>query len=83
MRSGRSIGGGLGVGTEPRAWLGSQGAATDICKVVVPSNDGGDETKVVEQWKGTRQVTVEPGKTYQFILTDSGQQLATTTARGK
>ena len=45
--------------------------------------DGGDETKVVEQGKGTRQVTVEPGKTYQYILTDSGQQLATTTAKAK
>jgi hypothetical protein len=47
------------------------------------SVDGGDETKVVEQGKGTREVTVEPGKTYRYILTDSGQQLATTTVKGK
>jgi hypothetical protein len=36
----------------------------------------GVETKVVEQGKGTRRVTVERGKTYQFILTDAGEQLA-------
>jgi hypothetical protein len=47
------------------------------------SVDGGDETKVVEQAKGTREVTVEPGKTYQYILTDAGQQLATTSVKAK
>ncbi len=47
------------------------------------SVDGGDETKVVEQGKGTRQVSVEPGKTYRYILTDSGRELATVTVRGK
>lgn len=35
-----------------------------------------DETFVVEQGKGTRRVTVDRGKTYLFILTDSGKQLA-------
>jgi len=45
--------------------------------------DGADETKVVEQGKGTRQMTVEAGKTYQYILTDSGQQLATTSVQAK
>lgn len=45
--------------------------------------DGADETKIVEQGKGTREVTVEAGKTYQYILTDSGQQLATTTVKAK
>ena len=30
-----------------------------------------------------RQVSVEPGKTYRYILTDSGQELATTTAKAK
>lgn len=38
--------------------------------------DGQDETFLVEQGKGTRSVTVELGKNYQFILTDAGQQLA-------
>ena len=47
------------------------------------SVDGGDETKVVEQGKGTRQMTVEPGKTYKYILTDAGQQLGTTTVKAK
>ena len=47
------------------------------------SVDGGDETKVVEQGKGMRQVTVEPGKSYKYILTDAGRQLATDTAKGR
>jgi|ERR1043166_1612167 hypothetical protein len=38
--------------------------------------NGQDPTFVVEQGKGTRTVTVERGKNYLFILTDSGQQLA-------
>jgi hypothetical protein len=37
---------------------------------------GQDETFLVEQGKGTRSVTVERGKNYLFILSDSGQQLA-------
>jgi hypothetical protein len=38
---------------------------------------GGDDEKfLVEQGKGTRSVTVERGKNYLFILSDSGQQLA-------
>jgi hypothetical protein len=39
---------------------------------------GGEEEEkfIVEQGKGTRRATVERGKTYSFILTDSGQQLA-------
>lgn len=36
-----------------------------------------DEIFVVEQGKGTRQVTVEPGKEYLYILTDAGKRLAT------
>ena len=47
------------------------------------SVDGGEETKVVEQGKGTRQISVESGKTYRYILTDSGQQLATTTVKAR
>ena len=71
---------GQSPGTQTLTWDG--GPEHPYAEVWVKV-DGGDETKVVEQGKGTRQVTVEPGKTYQFILTDSGQQLATTTARGK
>ena len=45
--------------------------------------DGADETFIVEQGKGTREVTVELGKTYLFILTDAGQRLATVTVTVK
>jgi hypothetical protein len=45
--------------------------------------DGGDEKKIVEQGKGSRQVQVRAGKIYRYILTDSGQELATTTVKGK
>ena len=45
--------------------------------------DGGDERKIVEQGKGSRQVQVKAGKTYLYILTDSGKRLATTTVKGK
>ena len=45
--------------------------------------DADDETFIVEQGKGTRQVTIEPGKTYLFILTDAGQRLATVTVTVK
>ncbi len=39
--------------------------------------DDQDETFVVEQGKGTREVTVEPGKTYLYILADNNTRLAT------
>ena len=39
--------------------------------------NGGDETKIVEQGKGGRQVIGELGKTYLYILTDDGKTLAT------
>ena len=39
--------------------------------------NGGDATFVVEQGKGGRQVTVERGKAYLYILTDDGKTLAT------
>lgn len=45
--------------------------------------DGEDETKIVEQGKGSRRATVEPGKTYRYILTDSSQTLATVTVKTK
>lgn len=45
--------------------------------------DGQDATKIVEQGKGSRRVEVESGKTYRFILTDSGKELATVTVKAK
>ena len=45
--------------------------------------DGEDSKFVVEQGKGAKVVKVEAGKTYQYILTDSGQQLATVTVQAK
>jgi hypothetical protein len=39
--------------------------------------NNGDETFVVEQAKGVRQVTVERGRSYEYILTDAGKTLAT------
>jgi hypothetical protein len=45
--------------------------------------DDGDETFVVEQGKGTRQVTVEPGKSYLYILTDASKRLATVTVKSQ
>ena len=41
------------------------------------------ETLVVRSGKGSREVTIESGKTYLYILKDAGQQLATDTAKGK
>jgi hypothetical protein len=40
-----------------------------------------DEKFVIEQGKGSRQMVVEPGKTYLYILTDSGTTLATVTVK--
>ena len=71
---------GQAPGTQTLTWDG--GPDHPYAEVWV-SVDGGQERKVVEQGKGTRQVSVEPGKTYRYILTDSGQQLATDTATGK
>lgn len=45
--------------------------------------DGGDPAFVVELGKGSRRVTVEPGRTYRYILTDSGKDLSTVTVRGQ
>jgi len=45
--------------------------------------DDGDETFIVEQGKGARQVTVEPGKTYLYILADAGKRLATVTVKSQ
>jgi hypothetical protein len=45
--------------------------------------DDGDETFIVEQGKGARQVTVEPGKTYLYILSDAGKRLAAVTVKSR
>jgi hypothetical protein len=39
--------------------------------------NNGDEQFLVEQGKGLRQVPVERGKQYTYILTDAGKTLAT------
>ena len=43
--------------------------------------DDQDEKFVIEQGRGSRQMVVEPGKTYLYILTDSGVRLATVTVK--
>jgi hypothetical protein len=45
--------------------------------------DNTDETFVVESGKGTRQMTVEVGKTYIFKLSDAGEVLASVTVTAK
>jgi len=45
--------------------------------------DDGEETFVVEQAKGTRQVIVEWGRTYLYILSDAGKRLATVTVKSR
>jgi hypothetical protein len=43
--------------------------------------DDQDEKLVIEQGKGSRQMVVEPGKSYLYILRDSGTRLATVTVK--
>ena len=66
-------------GTRTLTWDG--GPDHPYAEVWVKVGDE-DETKVVEQGKGSRAVTVEPGKTYLYILTDSGERLATDSVKG-
>ncbi len=61
-------------GTKTLTWDG--GPDHPYAEVWVKVDDQ-DEKFVVEKGKGTREVTVEPGNTYLYILTDSGKQLAT------
>jgi hypothetical protein len=75
-----SIPAGESEGTTTLAWDG--GADHPYAEVWVKVDDG-DETKVVEQGKGNRTMTVKAGKTYTYILTDAGQQLATVRVRAK
>ncbi len=44
--------------------------------------NNGDEIFLVEQAKGGRQMPVERGKYYTYILTDAGKTLATVTVVG-
>jgi hypothetical protein len=67
-------------GTTTLMWDG--GKDHPYAEVWVKVDDGAD-TFVVEQGKGSRTVTVERGKRYLYILTDSGQRLATTTVTTK
>ena len=71
---------GQNQGSTVVAWDG--GAEHPYAEVWVKVDDA-DETFVVEKGKGSRQMTVERGKTYVYILTDSGQQLATVTVKAK
>jgi hypothetical protein len=67
-------------GTTTLTWdAGSSHAYAEVWVKV----DDQEETFVVEKGKGTRQVTVRPGKTYLYILTDSGQRLATVTVKAQ
>lgn len=68
-----TIPGGQSQGTVTLTWDG--GPDHPYAEVWVRAGDQ-DEKFLVEQGKGTRTVTVERGKNYQFILTDAGQQLA-------
>jgi hypothetical protein len=43
--------------------------------------DNQDETKILEQGKGTLQQAIAVGRTYTYILTDAGTTLATVTVR--
>lgn len=45
--------------------------------------DNQDPTRVVKRGKGYRNVKVEAGKTYLYILSDAGKQLATLTVTAK
>jgi len=70
----------LSQGTTTLTWDG--GPDHSYAEIWVKVNDA-DETFMVEQGKGTREVTVEAGKTYLFILEDAGQRLATVTVTVK
>jgi hypothetical protein len=71
---------GRALGSTTLTWDG--GADHPYAEVWV-EEDGGDATKIVEQGKGSRTVNVEPGRTYKYILTDAGEELATVTVRAK
>ena len=69
---------GQAAGTKTLSW--DAGPEHPYAEVWVKVGDG-EEAFVVEQRKGKREITVEAGKTYLYILTDAGKQLATVTVR--
>lgn len=71
---------GQSQGTTTLIWDG--GPDHPYAEVWVSVN-GGDETKVLEQGKGTRKVTAEQGKSYTYILTDAGKRLGTVAVEAK
>jgi hypothetical protein len=75
-----TVAAGLTQGKTTLTWDG--GADHPYAEVWI-SVDGADETFIVEQGKGSREMTVESGKTYLFILTDNGERLATITVTTK
>jgi hypothetical protein len=75
-----SIPAGQSEGTTTLTWDG--GSEHPYAEVWVKAGDE-DEKFVVEKGKGTRQVKVAAGKTYLYILTDSGKRLSTVTVTGK
>ena len=50
---------------------------------VLVSVDGGSPTLVATGGKGGRTVTVQPGKSYRYIVSDAGQELASVTVTAK
>ncbi len=73
-----SVPAGQAEGTTTLTWDG--GADHPYSEVWVKVDDH-DEKFLVEDGRGTRTVSVKPGKTYTYILTDSGQRLATVSVR--
>ena len=69
---------GIAVGQTTIAWDG--GANHPYAEIWVKL-EGQNETKLLEQARGTLPVTVERGRTYLYILTDAGMTLATVTVR--
>lgn len=69
---------GQAPGTKTLTWDG--GPEHPYAEVWVKVNDQ-DEKFVVEKGKGTREVTVQPGNTYLYILSDSGERLDTVTVK--
>lgn len=65
---------GQSQGTVTLTWDG--GPDHPSAEVWRKEGTSGPETLVVQRGKGTRSVTVDRGKIYQFILRDAGQQLA-------
>lgn len=68
------------AGTKTLSW--DAGPDHPYAEVWVKVGDD-EEIFVVEQRKGKREITVEAGKTFLYILTDAGKQLATVTVKAQ